>query len=183
MTKLLSLAAPVALILSNAGFGLADPPAEGPQLRDIRTAATGVETDPMAIVRSDATANQVRIERRVTIRISPRRIEERGAAPANLISRTRRTRMREIAMEPCVPVARISGVQTGRGNRLLLFLDDERIVGLNLERNCRAREFYSGFYMERTKDGRLCVDRDRLQSRSGAQCGVERMRQLVPVDD
>ena len=86
-------------------------------------------------------------------------------------------------MDRCVPIAGISGVQTGNGNRLLLFLRDQRIISVNLERACRARDFYSGFYIERNADGKLCVDRDKLQSRSGAKCEVERMRQLVAVDD
>lgn len=85
-------------------------------------------------------------------------------------------------MADCLQVSEISGVQTGSGNRLLLFLDDRRIVSLGLERSCRARDFYSGFYVERRDDGKLCVNRDRLHSRSGAKCEVERMRELVAAD-
>lgn len=86
-------------------------------------------------------------------------------------------------MDRCLPVSQIAGVQTGTGNRLLLFLNNQRIVSVNLERACRARDFYSGFYVERSDDGQICVDRDELQSRSGAKCEVERMSQLVPVED
>jgi len=86
-------------------------------------------------------------------------------------------------MDRCLSVEEISGVQTGNGNRLLLFLNDRRIVMLGLERACRARDFYSGFYVERREDGKLCVQRDKLHSRSGAKCEVERMRQLIAVDE
>ena len=55
------------------------------------------------------------------------------------------------------------------------------MIAVNLEKACRARDFYAGFYVERNKDGQLCVDRDKLQSRTGAQCEVETMRQLVQV--
>jgi hypothetical protein len=55
------------------------------------------------------------------------------------------------------------------------------MISVNLEKSCRARDFYSGFYVERRKDGRLCVDRDELQSRTGARCEVESMRRLVEV--
>jgi hypothetical protein len=58
---------------------------------------------------------------------------------------------------------------------------DRRIVQARLERACRARDFYSGFYLARSSDGKLCVDRDTLQSRSGANCKLTRFRQLVEV--
>jgi hypothetical protein len=83
----------------------------------------------------------------------------------------------------CVPVSSISGVQPDSGGRLILFLRDRRMVSAVLERACRARDFYSGFYIERTTDGRLCVDRDTLLSRSGANCKLTRIRQLVDADE
>ncbi len=127
--------------------------------------------------------NQVRIEQRVVIRITPRRATNRNSLLAQLPGNGANARYEEREMESCVPVNRISGVQTGTGNRLILFLSDQRIVTLNLERACRARDFYSGFYVERSKDGKLCVGRDELQSRSGAKCEVEAMRQLVAVSN
>ena len=139
--------------------------------------------NPLEALYNSHRANQVRIERRVTIRISPYRQSSRNSLLARLpregVSRT----FEERKMDNCVPVSGIAGVQTGNGNRLLLFLNDQRIVSLNLERGCRARDFYSGFYIERNEDGRLCVKRDLLQSRSGAKCEVAGMRRLVAVDD
>lgn len=125
------------------------------------------------------TANQHRIERRLTIRITPLRQSNRNNLLAQLPRRGVAQAFEEREMEGCVPVSGIAGVQTSTGNRLLLFLRDQRIVSLNLERGCEARDFYSGFYVERSEDGRLCVKRDQLQSRSGAKCEVERMRRLV----
>lgn len=86
-------------------------------------------------------------------------------------------------MGKCVSVAGIAGVQPRRGNRLVLFMRDQRIVAADLERACSARDFYSGFYVERSEDGMLCVDRDRLQSRTGARCKLSRLRQLVAVNE
>ncbi|MEE4537229.1 MAG: hypothetical protein V2J51_01890 [Erythrobacter sp.] len=126
--------------------------------------------------------SQVRVEQRLTIRVAPQRSREANPLLDRLPRRALTNRYEERQMDTCVPINRISGVQTGRGNRLLLFLNDERIVSINLERTCRARDFYSGFYVERSDDGKLCVDRDHLQSRSGAKCEVERMRQLVAVE-
>ena len=129
------------------------------------------------------TQNQVRIEQRVVVRISPQSTTQRQSLMADLPQRPLAPRFEERKMEKCVPVSGIAGVQTGSGNRLLLFLRDRRVVTANLEKSCRARDFYSGFYVERNKDGKLCVDRDKLQSRSGANCEIDRMRELVQVTE
>ena len=86
-------------------------------------------------------------------------------------------------MGKCLAVSGIAGVQSGGGSRLILFMRDRRIVSASLERACRARDFYSGFYLSQSEDGRLCVDRDTLLSRSGANCKLTRLRQLVEVDE
>lgn len=123
-------------------------------------------------------ANQVRIERQITIRISPR-----GAAPRppmfEMPDRARPPRIAEHRMGKCLPIGGIAGVQVGQDNRLTLFMRDRRTISLGLEKSCRAQDFYSGFYVERSPDGQLCVDRDRLQSRSGANCALTRLRQLI----
>lgn len=124
---------------------------------------------------------QVRIEQRITIRIAPRRP---APAAAPLARRSTPTRFVERHMSKCLPVGSIGGVGiSGGDNRLLLYLRDNRIVSASLERACRARDFYSGFYLERHDDGKLCVDRDMLLARSGANCKLTRLRQLVPDDD
>ena len=195
MQSLFTLAAPLALMLPFLGQGAAvadaeqgwfaeswlDEGADHEQSED--------ELEPKRKVNSleafyaTQRAGQVRIDQRVVIRISPRRPGNSNSLLAQLPQRGLNTRYVEREMERCVPVSRISGVQTGTGNRLLLFLSDQRIVTVNLERACRARDFYSGFYVERSDDGQLCVDRDELQSRSGAKCEVEAMRQLVAVTE
>ena len=86
-------------------------------------------------------------------------------------------------MGKCLSVSAISGVQPNGGNRLLLFMRDERIVSAELERACRARDFYSGFYLSQNNDGKLCVGRDQLQSRSGVNCKLSSLRRLVESDD
>lgn len=138
-------------------------------------------SDPLGAMRADNLRLQFRVQRQLVIRISPQRQNKRDDLLNNLPQQTLNTRYVERKMEKCIPVSRIAGVQTGSGNRLILFLKDKRIVNVNLENSCRAREFYSGFYVARNKDGKLCVDRDKLQSRTGAKCEVARMRQLVAV--
>lgn len=199
MPSMLALAAPFALILPILGQGLLQ--AEGGAVdREgdaiAQSAAPDFEEKPeapyspanAAVSPLDAfyggqVARQVRIDRRVTIRITPRREGPRNSLLARLPQRGMSLAYEERDTERCVPMAGISGVQTGTGNRLLLFLRDNRIFSVNLERACRARDFYAGFYIERSEDGQLCVERDELQSRSGAKCEVEAMRQLVVVQE
>lgn len=125
-------------------------------------------------------ANQVRIERRVIVRISPRAAPAQSFAPATVQTRAP-VRFVSRPMEDCVPVSAIAGVRADTGNRLLLYLRDRRLVSAQLERTCSARDYYSGFYFEPNDDGRLCIDRDRLLSRTGARCSLSNMAQLVPV--
>lgn len=127
---------------------------------------------------------QVRIEQRMTIRISPRApMPTRPDMLFNLPNREIGPTFTERKMGKCVPIAGISGVQPNGSNRLLLFMRDRRIVSAELERACRARDFYSGFYLSQSEDGQLCVDRDTLLSRSGANCKLSRIRQLIEVRD
>ena len=195
MPSMLALAAPLALVLPLFGqtSGLApEGKADRPVLSGPVSSAPDYEQsspridrafDVLTELRGGQINNQVRIEQRVIIRISPRRPANRNPLLARLPQNGLSTRYEEREMDSCLPVNRIAGVQTGTGNRLLLFLSDQRMVSVHLERACRARDFYSGFYVERSEDGQLCVDRDELQSRSGARCEVERMSQLVAVNE
>ncbi len=187
MHSLFALAAPLALILP----WVAGPDALGEQSVPAPSApqcdAAAAQADPAARInplsamRGSATARQIRIEQRVVVRISPQPSAARQNLLADLPQREQSQHFEERAKEKCVALQGIVGVQTGSGNRLVLFLRDRRMVSVNLEKSCRARDFYSGFYVEKNKDGRLCVDRDKLQSRTGASCEVETMRQLVEV--
>lgn len=135
---------------------------------------------------SDARAQsrgQIRIEQRVYVRIAPRSVAARRNMLAQLPVQPRAQRYQEERAEKCVPVSRIAGVETGSGNRLLLFLRDRGIMSVNLEKACRARDFYAGFYVERNEDGQLCVNRDTLQSRNGARCDIQRMMQLKALEE
>ena len=195
MPSMLAYAAPLALLLPVFGQAGGVLPGDGAQLGPeegpVSTAPdyeqppsrTERASDILSTFRGGQVSNQVRIEQRVIIRISPRRGANRNPLLARLPQNGLRTRYEEREMESCLAVSSISGVQTGTGNRLLLFTQDQRMISVHLERACRARDFYSGFYVERSEDGQLCVDRDQLQSRSGARCDVERMSQLVAVTE
>jgi len=188
MHDLFAFAAPLALMLPlmAEAVDVADPPASAgdpsaPQ-SDAPLAAGDEaprEINPLLALRQSSSANQVRIEQRVVIRIAPAAV--RQPLNADLPQRASPPRFEERSKEKCLGLGTIAGVQTGSGNRLVLFLRDRKMVSVGLEKACRARDFYSGFYVEKNKDGQLCVSRDKLQSRNGARCEIETMRQLVAV--
>ncbi len=190
MHTLLTLAAPLALMLPMVAETVGVPgegdASEGALLRCDASAGQGFPPgpellNPLLAMRQSSSARQIRIEQRVVVRITPQPLAARQNLLAEMPMRDSAPRFEERGKEKCVPLEDIAGVQTGSGNRLVLFLRDRRMLSVNLEKSCRARDFYSGFYVEKNKDGRLCVSRDKLQSRSGARCEVEVMRQLVAV--
>ncbi|MEP2235154.1 MAG: hypothetical protein ABJM58_03820 [Alteripontixanthobacter sp.] len=185
MIKLFGLLAPVALLLPQpaddaahtAPAGLSVPEGE---IEDVAIEnwleALGFERiDPAPISR------QVRIEGRVVIRIVPRGRQVRRDLMSSFNDTDSATSIEERKIGKCIPMRSIAGVQAEEGNRLLFFMRDQRLVSARLEKACRSEAFYSGFYIEPSADGQLCVDRDVLRSRSGVNCEVDRLRQLVRV--
>ena len=188
MHSLFALAAPLALMLPLVAEGVVAPAEGRPASAPAPECAAaeppeGQPVNPLTALRQSSTARQVRIEQRVVVRIAPQSPSTRRDLMADLPQREIAPRFEERGKEKCVALDGIAGVQTGSGNRLVLFMRDQRMISVNLEKSCHARDFYSGFYVERHKDGRLCVGRDKLQSRTGARCEVEVMRQLVEVRD
>lgn len=133
--------------------------------------------------RENEVLGQVRVERRIIIRIAPSSEATRARLLSELPRRPLRTAYEEVEHGNCVPVSEIVGVQPVQEDRLLLFTRDRQVLSAQLERSCSARAFYSGFYIESNQDGRLCVSRDRLHSREGTTCEVATLRRLVAVRD
>lgn len=122
---------------------------------------------------------QVRIENRVIIRIGPAAPAARSSMMSELPRRQMRTRYEEVEHRDCIQAEGVVGVQPTPDNRLLFYTNERQILAASLEEGCLARAFYAGFYIERNEDGRLCVARDRLQSRAGASCEVAEFTRLV----
>lgn len=192
MHSLFALAAPLTLLLplvaeaaDVSGDGqqsaISAPQCEVAAAEDEVVEPTAI--NPLSALRQSSIVRQVRIEQRVVVRIAPQSATSRRNLLADLPQRAVAPQFEEGGKEKCVALDGIAGVQTGSGNRLVLFLRDRRMISVNLEKSCRARDFYSGFYVEKNKDGRLCVERDKLQSRTGARCEVDTMRELVEVRD
>jgi hypothetical protein len=121
---------------------------------------------------------QVRIEQRVVIRISPARPRTGDELPRLVPSK-----VVEKGMGKCVGMKDIVAVQTGSTNRLILFMRNKQMISAQLEKACAARDFYSGFYVEPSKDGNLCIKRDQLQSRNGTKCEIAKFYRLEAARD
>lgn len=196
MSLVAALLAPLALLLPAAGA--VEPSAAPQQSFDAEPGRLALPAEGVAqainpaemtffqmIARSFQTEpeNQVRIEQRVTIRIAPRPQSLQPNMLMDLPQRPLPRRLTERNFGRCLPIAGIAGVEVSRDNRLILYMRDRRVLSAGLERSCSARDYYSGFYVERNSDGQLCVSRDNLLSRSGANCKLARLRQLVEADD
>lgn len=182
MHAALALLAPLALLVPTLGADRAVEPDADLLPRPAPVEAAAAEAFDAAHPEQAPIVNQVRIEQRVTIRIAPRDPSIRPSMLAEMAPASAPSRIAERKMGKCVPVSGIAAVQPDAG-RLLLFMRDQRLVAASLEKACSARDFYKGFYLERTGDGLLCIKRDKLHSRAGASCELSKMRQLVATDD
>ena len=127
---------------------------------------------------------QVVIERQLIIRIPARPSTLTNFSAAE--SATTRARSvpvvwKETKAPRCVTMRSLVGIQAVQRDSIDLITRENQRLRAKLNRGCRALDFYSGFYMKASKDGRLCADRDALHARSGAECEVEKFRLLVPV--
>jgi hypothetical protein len=79
----------------------------------------------------------------------------------------------------CVQMGQIAGAALVRQDSVDLVLRDNSRVRAKLERSCPAIDYYRGFYVRPTADGRICADRDFFSSRMGGQCEIDAFRTLI----
>ncbi len=187
-------ASPASLVADRMAIARRNLPAALPANLDTsqqtnRTVTVGVLI-PLLDEFDDDDWNQVHIEQRVIIRVAPLMLSREAIAPVMEpfaeamvpISPSMNVRVRERKAAKCMSAAGISSVQPVSDGRLLFHLRDRRMVAARLEKACNARDFYMGFYMSKTPDGQLCVNRDRIHSRAGTTCAVKEVREFVPVE-
>ena len=123
-----------------------------------------------------AQSGSISIEQRIIVRI-PRARPQRGAAsPARRI-----VTWREGRGPRCISARNITGVGMIGENNVDLVLRDSSRVRARLNGRCPALDFYRGFYVTATEEGRICADRDVIRSRAGAECEIEQFRSLRPA--
>lgn len=139
---------------------------------------TAIESPFVPLLGLKTDFDQVRIDQRVIIRLpSP------AAAPATVGAQRQsvaRIKYKEKKIGKCLWVDRLGGSRPGPDRTLNLLTRDGILIRAYLGDGCLAREFYAGAYMERSYDGKLCVDRDLLHARTGAKCVIDKFRLLIP---
>lgn len=175
-----------ALMLEPGQFYAATNPASSPQVQQTVEDASrprrwyklrGADWNDAGKVFRPPVARQVRIEQRVIIRIVP--LGRQAADPLIPAAQSVPLRIVERPIAGCVPVNQIAGVAGDRGDRLRLLMRSRQVLSVRFGSECRTEAFYSGFFVERKRDGLLCPARDAIHSRSGMRCTVGRISQLV----
>ncbi|ATE67295.1 hypothetical protein COO09_01085 [Rhizorhabdus dicambivorans] len=82
----------------------------------------------------------------------------------------------------CVAMGAIAGAAVVADDAIDLVLKGGQRLRAQFSSNCPALDYYSGFYILPTEDGRICADRDVIRTRAGGQCEIQRFRKLVLVD-
>lgn len=80
----------------------------------------------------------------------------------------------------CLPVRSLAGATSMGQNSVDLILRDNSRVRARLEQRCPALDYYRGFYIDTTADGRICAGRDAIRSRAGGECQIDQFRALLP---
>jgi hypothetical protein len=90
-------------------------------------------------------------------------------------------RWKEAKGPKCVAAKGILGAALTSQDSVDLIMRDRRRIRAKLESRCPALDYYYGFYITPNPDGMICEDRDRIRSRVGGQCGIDRFRSLEAV--
>ncbi len=79
----------------------------------------------------------------------------------------------------CIAARQVVGATLLRQNSVDLILRDNSRIRARLQRRCPALDYYRGFYINATEDGRVCADRDTVRSRVGGECQIEAFQTLT----
>jgi len=112
---------------------------------------------------------QITVEQSLIVRV-PRRI------PAKPL------RWKEKKGPKCVAMSSIAGAAVVADDAIDLALKGGQRLRAEFSSNCPALDYYSGFYILPTDDGKICADRDMIRTRSGGQCEIQRFRKLILHD-
>ena len=127
---------------------------------------------------------QMVIEQQLIIRVPARRSPLTNFAappPPPSRGRTMPIEWKEKKAPKCVAMRDIMGMQAVQRDSIDLITRQNERLRAQLNRGCRALDFYAGFYMKGNKDGRLCEDRDEIHARTGARCEVDKFKRMVAV--
>lgn len=79
----------------------------------------------------------------------------------------------------CVAMSSIAGAAVVADDAIDLALRGGQRLRAHFSSRCPALDYYSGFYILPTDDGKICAERDVIRTRAGGQCEIRRFRKLV----
>lgn len=79
----------------------------------------------------------------------------------------------------CLGAGMIRAASLSGRDHVDFVLFDRSRMRAELADDCRALDFYNGFYLT-PEDGKVCARRDSIHSREGSSCRIEKFRKLVP---
>jgi len=124
------------------------------------------------------TVSQVTIHERIILRV-PRL---RAVTPAARATLPVPVVWKEKKGPKCIAVADLGGAMFGQRGAVDFVLTGGRRIRAKIDGSCKPLDFYSGFYLRPAADGMVCADRDSIRMRSGASCGIDTFRKLVPAN-
>ena len=164
--------APLALIL----FAITLTTVSHKALADFKVFAIDRPVMPFPGLKTDF--DQVRIDQRVIVRFpAPDSVPATVGAQRQSVAKIK---YKEKKIGKCLWLNKLGGSRPGPDRSLDLVTRDGILIRAYLGDGCLAREFYAGAYMERSYDGKLCVNRDLLHARTGAKCDIDKFRLLIP---
>jgi hypothetical protein len=133
------------------------------------TILAGLLLAPAAFAAGEQYA-QLTIRQRVIVRIQT-------APPSNVPPRID---WREHKGPKCLPMAMIQGAAVIASGSVDLIMRGGSRMRARFAASCPALDYYSGFYVAPSADGRMCAGRDSVRDRAGGVCEVARFRLLKP---
>lgn len=146
------------------------------------SAAAGNAAEPAARPSQPIRFAQVTVREQVIIRVQTqqRRQPNSLAATNKVMPQASAIKWKEKKAPRCIPLKSLAGASVTRRDSVDLMLRGGTRLRAKLEDDCPALDFYEGFYIKPTQDGKMCAERDMIHSRSGGQCEISRFRTLVP---
>ncbi|HWL47129.1 MAG TPA: hypothetical protein VNQ31_05370 [Sphingomonadaceae bacterium] len=82
--------------------------------------------------------------------------------------------------DKCQPMASVAAAAVVKPDNIDIIYRGGLRIRAVLENACPALDYYSGFYVQPTRDGKICAGRDSIRSRAGGECRIKRFRTLIP---
>lgn len=115
---------------------------------------------------------QLTIRQRIVIRVP--------AVPAPSMQPLRRLRWKEKGGPKCISANALAAAAVFKADAVDLVMRGGKRLRALLDDGCPALDYYRGFYLTPTQDGKICAGRDMIHSRMGGQCSIEKFKTLEP---